>query len=412
MHQPALAPEKDRHIRIHFHITDFNDGGIESALLQWLNVLDRSVFRISLSVTHTSPAYENRFRALIPADVPVEILADRPWLDYFQAKRYQNRLSKLGRVARDLHAAFVLRPHVGRRIKAVASNVDVIVDFDLSLRRLCGQFGVVWLGVNHFSFDARLNGRARRIRRLLHQYRRYDCLAALNQHMADEAHRIFGPQLEHVTVLPNAVDVRAIQARATDNNGPIVAGGNRYIVSVARLDEIQKDHRTLLAAYASMVRKYALDEHLVVVGNGAHRGELEHLASELGIAARVHFLGHLDNPHPVMVGASVLVLSSKYEGMPMVLIEALALGKPIVATDCPTGPREILDHGKAGTLVPVGDAEALADAMARLLMDDALRESSSQRALERAQFYDIAQSNRRFYDCIEQINAARRKLAA
>lgn len=400
-----------KRIRVHFHITDFNNGGIESSLLQWLRILDRDRFRVSLSVTYASPALERRFRAQIPADVPIEVLADRPWLHYFQSRRHQNRLGKPGRIARDVHAALVMRPHLAKRIKAIASKVDVIVDYDMSLRRLCGQFDVAWLGIHHFSFRARLSGRANRVRRLLRQYRGYDCLGALNEQMADEARQMFGSHLKDIAVLPNAIDVDALRKRAAAG-GAEPARGRPYVVSVARLDELQKDHRTLLRAYAAMLRQHAVDEHLVIVGDGAHRNELETLARELGIAERVHFTGQLDNPHPVMAGASMLVLSSKNEGMPMVLIEALALGKVVVATDCPTGPRAILNHGKAGVLVPVGDVDAMATAMARLITDEPLRQAYADKALERAAFYDVRQSNQRLYECVEDIRAVRRKIAA
>ena len=401
----------DKRIRAHFHITDFNNGGIESSLLQWLRILDRDLFRVSLSVTYASPALERRFRAQIPADVPIEVLADRPWLHYFQQRRHQGRLGKPGRIARDVHAALVVRPHLAKRIKAIASKVDVIVDYDMSLRRLCGQFDVGWLGIHHFSFRARLSGRAHRVRRLLRQYRGYDCLGALNEQMADEAKQMFGSHLKDIAVLPNAIDADALRKRAAAGSVE-PARGRPYIVSVARLDELQKDHRTLLRAYAAMVRQHAVDEHLVIVGDGAHRGELEGLAGELGIAERVHFMGQLDNPHPIMAGASMLVLSSKNEGMPMVLIEALALGKVVVATDCPTGPRAILNHGKAGVLVPVGDVDAMATAMARLIGDKPLSEEYADKALARAAFYDAKESNRRLYQCVEDIRAARRKIAA
>ena len=400
--------KNDGRIRVLFHVTDFNDGGIESSLIQWLRILDRTRFKVSLSVMHTSPAWENRFRVLIPPDVDVEVLVDRPWLKYFQSKRYERRLGKLGRIARDVHNTLAVRPHVAKRAAQLAHGVDVIVDFDMSLRRLSGRFDVAWLGVNHFSFDARLGGRPRKIQRLLTQYRRYHGVAALNQHMADEAARIFEGKLEGVIVLPNAIDIESIRERASAcyDDIQLTPNGAPYIVSVARLDEVQKDHRTLLRAYAELARRGAVEEHLVIVGNGAYLEELQSLARELDVPERVHFVGHQDNPHPIVARASLLVLSSKYEGMPMVLLEALAIGKAIVATDCPTGPREILDGGKAGTLVPVGDIRAMADAMERLLTDIGPREALAVKARTRADHYGIEESNRRLLSFLEAVWAA------
>ncbi len=111
----------------------------------------------------------------------------------------------------------------------------------------------------------------------------------------------------------------------------------------------------------------------MIVGDGTHRGALEDFARSLGIRDKVVFAGFHENPLPFVAAASALVLSSRYEGLPTALIEGLMLGKVMVATDCPTGPREILDHGRAGLLTPVGDVDALADALDRALHDDALR---------------------------------------
>ncbi|CAB3759783.1 glycosyltransferase [Paraburkholderia solisilvae] len=404
---PQTAPRTS----VLFHVVDFNDGGIESSLIQWLHILDRSRFDITLSVMFASPAFVSRFRALIPQDVKIEILVDRPWLNHFQSRRYAHKLSKPGRVGRDVFNTLAVRPHVRRRIAALAQRHDVIVDFDMSLRRWASQFGIAWLGVNHFSFDARLGNRPRKARRLALQYARYDAVVALNQHMADEAKAMFGGNLRRLVVLPNAIDIHAIRAAANAPGASTAPCSAPYIVSVARLDEIQKDHRTLLRAYAEMVQAHRVDEHLVIVGHGAFRRELEDLAAQLGIAQRVHFVGHQDNPHALVANARALVLSSRYEGMPMVLLEALAHGKPIVATDCPTGPREILDDGRAGMLVPVGDTHAMADALMRIVTDAALRDAMSAHALTRAQHYGIEQSNRRFTACVADILEARRSRA-
>ncbi|CAB3760341.1 glycosyltransferase [Paraburkholderia humisilvae] len=391
-----------------FNVVDFNDGGIESSLIQWLRILDRSQFDITLSVMFASPAFVSRFRALIPQDVKVEILVDRPWLNHFQSRRYARKLSKLGRIGRDVFNTLAVRPYVRKRIAALAKHHDVIVDFDMSLRRWASQFNIAWLGINHFSFDARLGNRPRKARRLALQYARYDAVVALNQHMADEANAMFGDGLRQLVVLPNAIDIDAINASASAPNAHTAPVTAPYIVSVARLDEIQKDHRTLLRAYAKMVEHHDVAEDLVIVGNGAFRQELEGLAAELKIARRVHFVGHQDNPHALIAHARALVLSSRYEGMPMVLLEALAHGKPIVATDCPTGPREILDDGRAGILVPIGEADTMADALMRIVADAALRDAMTASALARAQHYGIEQSNRRFAACVAAILAARR----
>jgi glycosyltransferase involved in cell wall biosynthesis len=105
----------------------------------------------------------------------------------------------------------------------------------------------------------------------------------------------------------------------------------------------------------------------MILGEGELCTELEHLAARLGIAEDFALPGFVQNPYPYLKRAAVFVLSSRWEGLPTVLVEALALGTPVVSTDCPSGPREILADGKWGRLVPVGDAGKLAEAILETL---------------------------------------------
>ncbi len=135
----------------------------------------------------------------------------------------------------------------------------------------------------------------------------------------------------------------------------------------------QKDYDTLLRAFARVREKHPV--RLVILGEGQEEGRLRSLAAELGIAEQVQLPGHVDNPYAYMRQASMFVLSSAWEGCPNVLLEALACGSPVVSTDCPSGPKEILANGKYGKLVPVRDEAALASAMEAVLDGDAIRYS-------------------------------------
>ncbi len=134
------------------------------------------------------------------------------------------------------------------------------------------------------------------------------------------------------------------------------------VVTVGRLTE-QKDHDTLLRAIREANRERPV--RLFVLGQGERRSELEVLADELGIGEIVEFAGFDPNPYRYIAGADVFALSSQWEGFGNVLVEALAAGIHVVSTDCPSGPREILDNGRFGELVPVGDSNALAAGILR-----------------------------------------------
>lgn len=144
----------------------------------------------------------------------------------------------------------------------------------------------------------------------------------------------------------------------------LIDGGAPVILGVGELSE-RKDFACLVRAFARV--RATRPCRLLIYGEGRRRGELAALAAELGVADDVALPGFIGNPYPAMARAAVFALSSRWEGMPVVLIEALALGTPSVACDCPSGPREVLDGGRVGPLVPVGDIEALAAALTKQL---------------------------------------------
>lgn len=150
------------------------------------------------------------------------------------------------------------------------------------------------------------------------------------------------------------------------------------ILSVGSLKD-QKNHVLLLRAFARMARA---DARLMLLGQGQNEGALRALAQELGVADRVIFAGFHADPSPFYATADLFALSSDYEGLPTVLIEALSFGLPIVSTDCPSGPAEILDRGRWGRLVPVRDADALAGAMDAALAAPVDRDALKRRAAD------------------------------
>ncbi len=127
----------------------------------------------------------------------------------------------------------------------------------------------------------------------------------------------------------------------------------------------QKDFVTLIWAFARL--RESRPARLVILGEGEERGALLALADALGIASDIDLPGFVNNPYAYLSRASLFVLSSRWEGLPGVLIEALACGTRVISTDCPSGPREILAEGTYGELVPVADPASLAEAMQRAL---------------------------------------------
>lgn len=173
--------------------------------------------------------------------------------------------------------------------------------------------------------------------------------------------------LKNVSRIYNPVDVDDIVAQVDkpyDHPKP-------YIVALGRFHEVKR-YDLLIDAYANSKMQHDCD--LIIVGDGELRPKLEQQVEKLKLQNKVHFVGTQSNPFPYLAGAKFITLSSRTEAFPMVLIEALALQCPVVATDCPTGPREIVEHGVNGLLVENENTEAFSQAIDQLYYDEALRE--------------------------------------
>lgn len=165
-----------------------------------------------------------------------------------------------------------------------------------------------------------------------------------------------------VTVIPNPVVATVATAAAAPP-----ATATPYLFAAGRLNR-QKGFDVLIRAMAILAADGLLLE-LVIAGEGPEQGALLALATQLGLTSRVRLLGRVPELSSWMAGALGFVLASRYEGFPNVLVEALAHGTPVIATDCPSGPREILENGKYGLLVPCEDPAALAQAVLTLAAD-------------------------------------------
>ena len=193
-----------------------------------------------------------------------------------------------------------------------------------------------------------------------------DDIIAVSSGVADDVADITHMQRERIRTIYNPVVTPRLTALADEPlEHPWFASDDvPVLLGVGRL-EPQKDFGTLLKAFAQLRKQREL--RLLLLGEGGQRKTLEAMASKLGIASDVMMPGFVDNPFYFMRRASVLVVSSAWEGLPGVLIQAMACGCPVVSTDCPSGPREILEDGRYGRLVPVGGVDVLAEAIAKTL---------------------------------------------
>jgi glycosyltransferase involved in cell wall biosynthesis len=189
-----------------------------------------------------------------------------------------------------------------------------------------------------------------------------DGIVAVSQGVAGDLSQATGIPESRITVINNPAITADFDERvAVDVEHPWLDDPTIPVFVTAGRLVPQKDHETLLRALA--IYRKTSPARLLVLGTGPLEEPLRAFAGELGIADAVDFLGFCNNPLPYMRRASAFILSSRYEGFGNVIVEALGCGTPVVSTDCPYGPSEILAGGRWGRLTPVGNAEAMAAAL-------------------------------------------------
>ena len=231
----------------------------------------------------------------------------------------------------------------------------------------------------HSSLEAGQNLRTRG------RYRRLFAAAAhfvgVSRGVSDSLETVTRAPSDRVTTIYNPVDTPDLHAKAAEQpDHPWLRDDGAPVVLAAGRLAPEKDFPTLVRAFARLAARRPC--RLIILGEGSKRTEVEGLVEESGLTDRVSLPGWVENPFAFMARASLFVLSSRWEGLPTVLVEALACGCPCISMDCPSGPAEILGNGEFGPLVPVGDDAALAEAMEQVLNRPPDRKALQRRAAD------------------------------
>lgn len=227
-------------------------------------------------------------------------------------------------------------------------------------------------------------------------YGRTDGVVAVSDGVAKDLVKFAGlpPAMVHYVHNPVYDAGLMVRGQAAAPHPWLEDGGSPVIIAVGRLHE-QKDFATLLRAFFTL--RDRRPARLIIFGEGSERAALEAQIQASPFAADVALPGFCANPFAAMSRAAMLVLSSRWEGFPNVLVEAMSCAAPVVATDCPSGPQEILDGGKYGPLVPVGDDAALAEAMQAVLNNP----QAGAVAAERAKVFSVERAAQSYLDILE-----------
>ncbi|NDU77222.1 glycosyltransferase [Actinomadura sp. DSM 109109] len=265
-----------------------------------------------------------------------------------------------------------------RRALPRATPPDVLIGTRPSLNLLAAELapaGVVTIGQDHMHLGAY---RPALRRQIVRAYRRLTAVTTLTEaDRAEYAAALAGSPVRVVRI-PNAAP--ALPDRPSRREGKVVVAAGRLVHT--------KGFDLLLRAFAPVAAEHP-DWTLRIFGGGPRRDRLRALIDDLGLAGRAELRPRTRDLPAEMQRASVYVLSSRREGMPMVVIEAMGMGLAVVAFDCPTGPAELIDHGRDGLLVPAGDTGALTAALHMVIADPGLRDRLGEAALRSARAHHL-----------------------
>ena len=252
---------------------------------------------------------------------------------------------------------------VREAIRGAAADVVVSLTDKMNIVTLLASWGMrlpVVIGERSDPRQQRLGAVWEWLRR--RSYPRCDAAVVQTEAVASQMRGLIDAGRVHV--IPNAVSVPSVSWKASLPHEP-------RIVAVGRLSR-EKGFDLLIQAFFQLADRHQ-EWQLLIVGEGQQREPLAQLAGELGIAHRVQMPGWVDAVESLVCSSRVFALPSRYEGFPNALLEAMALGAPVISFDCASGPREIIRHGVDGLLVPAADVNALADGIERLMSDESLR---------------------------------------
>ena len=372
--------------KVCFYLNVLLVGGIEKVLLELLRNIDYNEYEVTLLLAYKLGKIE-KLKEEVPENIKITYLLEEEILVKGKRKKVIGNLGKIEKVL-DETISFFRKLKIKKRLFKFIKDKDIIIDFDMTLAPYAKEINNKIITFCHFSPKNYNRGIKRRQIKHGKRLNDYDNVVVISDDMKKEMLEMYPFLGKKVVRIYNSFNIKEIERKALniEDKHKELIDDNSYILAIGRIEETQKDFTTLIEAYNLI--KNDIDEKLFIIGDGRHKEKLLSLVDVYDLEDRVVFLGFIKNPYPFIKGASAFVHSSKFEGLPTVLIEALILGKAIVATDCPTGPREILSNGKNGVLTKLSDEKSLAEGLKKVLLNKKLKEEFEEKTKEKRKEFD------------------------
>ena len=367
-------------------------GGEERVLLSVLKNLVELNYDVDLLITWNH-GENNLFENEIPEKVNYKFLFDN-----------YNGKNKLIKEIYRIRAKATYLKKVEKIIKE--KKYDIVIDYSSNLLKYNNlDIKVPVFAWIHFSLTFGEKLSADKIEKYKKQYKKYDKILAICDTMRDEFVEILGMDKNKVELVYNPIDLEAIRKKAEniDKNHENYLKQD-YFLQVSRLTE-QKQPEHLVDIYYKL-KQQGIKEKLYFIGNGEKVELIKQKIKEYKLENDVILLGQIENPYPFFKNAKLFVHTGKYEGLPTVLLESLAFGTPVVAYDCPTGPKDILGkNSEYGELIPLNDKDTFVEKVYELMNKNEKYENYRKLSLVRANDFSMESNKAKLKELIENINS-------
>lgn len=347
--------------KVLFYNGSLRMGGIERVLVEVLQNLDRSNLDIDLIIEDGIRSL-NVFEKDIPKDIKLYYLKPEEIIKKTDFYR-QNRKNIFYKVMYNLmmtYEGYVKKENLKKIVKD--KNYDVVIDFDMGLSKqidlIDAKKKIAWIHANIKNWYVRED----RIKRLGERLQKYTNIVAICEAMKESTIELFPFLKDKIIRIYNPFNFERVIKKSEESIDKNLKEyyEKDFIVSIMRLTEHQKDFDTLILGFKLAKEKGAKGK-LYILGDGPDRDKIEKKIKQEGMENEIILLGNVKNPYPWIKKAKMLIHSSKYEGFGLVLVEGLILDKIVISSDCPIGPKEVLEKGAIGHLYNVGDYRKLGE---------------------------------------------------
>jgi glycosyltransferase involved in cell wall biosynthesis len=366
-HPPELSKPQITGKRLAVFIPSFGDGGVERMMVN----IATGVSGLGIAVDFITRSKDSPFLKSLPGNVNlIELTSSNRKIQLSKLKQYlaENTVDAL------ISAKYSDDKLALKAIRQTRTGTKLFLRPGTALSSRMELRGKHWLYRQYEHY------KLKKIFNAAHG------IIAVSNCVAEQTRKISGVSPDKITVIRNPTLTPALYQQASEHcpHPWLTNKTTKIILGIGGL-RVQKNFSVLVAAF-SIVRQQNIDARLIILGEGRQRDRLSQQIHKLGLDNDVDLPGFTDNPYSYLAQSDLFVLSSLWEGSPNVLTEALAIGTPVVATDCDCGPREILQDGRYGPLVKINDTEGLAQAMISVLKNplpaETLKEATREYTIE------------------------------